>query len=341
MVSNKLSLYIEKSVITGCINTVLTNGFIEVSQSSELQIVDSNITDNSVVETGTLIYGSSKSTLKIKKSLFVKNNMARLIVVGDNSNVFLENLTFIKNRVIASNVKPKALVVSNGSSVYISDCYFFKNVVVSTMSSSMLLMVNSKILILKTKFIKNTINGNIDGSILIKIGSSYATNVTNNIFRHNLFNAVFSVRSPSADSKSFFVIENCSLISNFLDSIFTENVQNILIRKVLSRVIPEIEIKLFPYGILIHNTKNLRIKESLFNATDWTSQIYFEQTYFQTMLFTMDSVFFDDNSTLTTNSSNFFRMRHQLDIFSLTLYPQFSSKNHHMHGVSINRVFPL
>ena len=267
--------------------------------------------------------------------------MARLIVVGDNSNVFLENLTFIKNRVIASNVKPKALVVSNGSSVYISDCYFFKNVVVSTMSSSMLLMVNSKILILKTKFIKNTINGNIDGSILIKIGSSYATNVTNNIFRHNLFNAVFSVRSPSADSKSFFVIENCSLISNFLDSIFTENVQNILIRKVLSRVIPEIEIKLLPYGILIHNTKNLRIKESLFNATDWTSQIYFEQTYFQTMLFTMDSVFFDDNSTLTTNSSNFFRMRHQLDIFSLTLYPQFSSKNHHMHGVSINRVFPL
>ena len=31
MVSNKSSLYIEKSVITGCINTVFTNGFIEVS----------------------------------------------------------------------------------------------------------------------------------------------------------------------------------------------------------------------------------------------------------------------------------------------------------------------
>ena len=65
--------------------------------------------------------------------------------------------------------------------------------------------------------------------------------------------------------------------------------------------------ELFPDGIFIDNTKNLRIKESLFNATDWTSQIYFEQTYFQTMLFTMDSVFFDDNTTLTTNSSNFLR----------------------------------
>ena len=179
-VFNKSSLYIEKSVITGCINTVLTNGFIEVSQSSELQIVDSNITDNRVLETSTLIYVSSKSTLKISNSLYARNNMARLLVGEDSSNVFLENNTFIKNRVIESNVKSKALVASNGGSVDISDCYFFKNVV-SAKSSSMLLMVNSNVLILKTKMIKNTINGYIDGTILIKIDSSYATNITNSI----------------------------------------------------------------------------------------------------------------------------------------------------------------
>ena len=304
---NKSSLYIERSIITGCINTVLTNGFIEVSQSSELQIVDSNITDNRVLETSTLIYVSSKSTLKIRNSLYARNNMARLIAVEDSSNVFLENNTFINNRVIESNVKSKALVDSNGGNVDISHCYFFKNVV-SAKSSSMLLMINSNVLILKSKMIKNTINGYVDGTILIKIDSSYATNITNSIFKHNLFNAVFSVRSPSADSKSFLLIQKSSFILNFLDSIFTENVQDILIRKVLSRVIPELEVQRAQYGIFIRNTKSLRIKESVFNATsDWPVQIYFGQTYFQTMLFTMESVFFDDNSTLTTNSSNFLR----------------------------------
>ena len=195
------------------------------------------------------------------------------------------------------------LIVTKGSNVDIYECHFLKNVI-NAKSTSMLLIVDGNISITNTRITNNTLgkNLNIIGTNLIAIDSSFVTQVSNSIFMHNIFDYMLNAVSAPSNSRSLLLVYNCSFILNILSSISTENVQDVLIENSFSYIYDDIVV---PEGISINNAKRSRIKGSVFNATDTTLQMYFEDIFSETSLFTMDLVFYDDSRTLTSNSTNF------------------------------------
>ena len=277
---------------------------MEVTLGSKLQIIDTNITDNAVYETGTMIYVSSGSSLRMKNNLYVRNNMTRHIVVTDNSKVLFQNIRFINNMVIEDKESKKALIATKGSNVNFYECHFLKNVV-NTKSTSMLLMVDGNTSITNTKMTNNTVgkNLNILGTKFIIIDSSLMTKVSNSIFMHNVFYDMLNVVSASSSLQSLLLIDNCSFILNVLSSISTENVQVVLIKNSFSHIHDDPMV--VPDAISINNAKSFRIKGSVFNATDSTLQIYLKTLLLKYLCSHWICVFCDNNRNLTSNRTNF------------------------------------
>ena len=98
-ISHKGNVYINSSRISGCINTLQLKALIEVLDESHLHISNSNITDNSVLETSSMISLQVMSTLLLSHCLYQGNSMASHLVAADNTTVIITSCTFINNTV--------------------------------------------------------------------------------------------------------------------------------------------------------------------------------------------------------------------------------------------------
>ena len=283
MISEKTTLKSNLSKIEGSWSTLQSEAFIIVSSGSHLE----------------------KGSLTIQNSYFKKNNMSRLIVVEDGTNVFLTNSTFERNcvRGIGQQRFAKGLMIFNRTCIDITLCQIQKNTV-ADLSSNLILVSQSNINMLQTTIKFNAMPKHSQYlRIMLWIDSSRIIKSANSILYRNKAYALFKITAIKLTSNSYLTVENCTLTAN---SLHIENIADVFISKVVSYAWTH-------DGIFMNTVKNVHIAYTVFHEMSATgnrsaSALYFGRGEFvvdKTNLFTFDTNIIGIQSSLRSNETNF------------------------------------
>ena len=96
--SNQTNILIESSTVSNSINT-LQKGLIQTSDRSTLTFSNTNITDINIVETSSVIFIQSQSSVTFFKCLYSRNIMAQHVVLMQGCSLKMAGTHVLSNTV--------------------------------------------------------------------------------------------------------------------------------------------------------------------------------------------------------------------------------------------------
>ena len=324
--SHNTSVHISNSKITHCINSLQSHGFIHLWDGSQLNISNTTMAHNKVLETDTMILAQTNSSLTLSKCLYEENKMSSHIMVKDNSDIDINHCRFLKNHIIKGHHKAtKALLVIHDSNIIVNECHFSKNII-KVEGGQVMEISKSNVTVVGSNFHQNNVYGGdsfADGLNLIGVQLSKKVNFRNTMFFDNVVLSVLSVKSKIRSINSFLQINNCSFKASLPISISSTNISDIIITNSHFMDARHHEPKWVDLPDLdIENAMTVRIQDSTFNATKVRSQFYFErESSFRNVLklFTLNSNFTLGNTTLQTSAEDFLQKAKELDLIDTGL----------------------
>ena len=303
--SNETSIFIQDSTIAYCINT-LQGGFIQISGKGILNISNTTITGNSIVESSSIILVQSQSSLIVFDSFYSNNVIASHIVVEDDSDITVKGSDFFNNTIIDTYYsKLKGIIIT----VKYNNAY--RNYTET---------FGSNVLVQETVFRRNGISEEEffeSENSLFSLQSSKEIILLKNIFINN--NHINIVTMTGMEQSNLKVI-GCTFMDNSEDSINTYSVMDVII------AISYFERKNSwdNHGIDIKYALTVRLFNSIFNSTHSETQIGFPLTLqIETLaLYSMNSTFFGKHRQLRTNAKNFLKEAESAGFIYLDLLPK-------------------
>ena len=289
--SNKTSIFIQDSTIAHCINT-LQEGFIQISGKSTLNISNTTITGNSIIESSSIILIQSQSSLNMFDSFYSNNIMASHIVVENDSHLKIKRSDFFNNTIVDTYYrKLKGLVIT------VKNNYANKNY---TETSGSNVFVQGTVFRRNTKFEEKFLKSE---NSLFSLQSSKLVALIENTFVDNHHLAIISMTGMK---ENYLKVINCTFKDNFGNSFRTYHVTDVIIaNSYFKRLLP----KHFAHsaGIKIKYALTVRVLNSTFNCTRNETQIGFPLTLQMdtVALYTTNSTFVGKHKLLRTNTKNF------------------------------------
>ena len=303
------SVHISNSKITNCVNTLQTNGFIQISDGSHFQILNTTVADNRVLETDTLILVKSNSSLTMFKCLYTRNYMASHIKTQDSTKVSIKHCRFLNNSIIENRDRlPTGLIVLDESNVTMKECHVTRTVI-EAQDAQVMAASKSNVTVVGSHFRHNNASGddplNLNTNLIV-IQLSNNVNFTNTQLFHNVAQTALTVQSKGRNTDSFLLVNNCSFKTIFSSSIYTQNISDVIIKS--SHFLGEQHSQYLVGGVATLNAINVRVQDSVFNATEVRQQFYFTREIslrYIMDLFTLNSTFSTKATSLQTSSDDF------------------------------------
>ena len=159
MALHNTTVITNNSRITNCVTTLQVKGFIDISKSSTLNISNSNITDNKVLEAQNFINVHTNSSLVLWDISFSRNTMPSHLVASNGTNVTIRNGHFIDNSVLkGSQTALTGILVFDASMADVYSCNFTNNTV-TVDDASMFSIRNSEVNFNRIMFDNNGYSG--------------------------------------------------------------------------------------------------------------------------------------------------------------------------------------
>ena len=125
--AHQSSLYFWDCKIYQCTSTLQLKGFFDISNSG-VQLINSEITDNNILETGTLIFLRLESILTMRNMTFTKNVIMTHLMAEGNSTIIMMNCKFVNNTSKRNPYTVKGIVVANETYLELTQCDFSRNI---------------------------------------------------------------------------------------------------------------------------------------------------------------------------------------------------------------------
>ena len=307
--SYNTSVHIDNSRITNCINTLQTNGFMEISFQSELHITDSYINHNNVLESRTFIHVQFNSSLVLHDCNYHGNTMPSHLVASSDSYITIRDRHLINNTISDDSQSDlKGILALDSSAAMMYNSHIIKNTV-NIRFGTMISVRNGEISVDGTVFHKNVHKVYsiflLDSLYLLHVESTKNFSFTNSISENNNIDGFLKVDSGNSLANNFILIENCSFKDVDAYPIVTHNVGDIIIYNSYFYFPDAIAL---PYGILIQVGNSVRLLNSTFEGVSGTRQFSIVNDNVVscvTKLFTLNSDFIKPGLTLKTRNANF------------------------------------
>lgn len=315
-------IFIGNSSITETLHSFHSNGFIEISDKSNLLISHTNVKQNNIREVSSFIFAEKKSSVSLLSFHYVWNTMSAHIKIVKNSNITIHSSTFVNNSVVDRNGKIlKGILVGENSNVSVERTDFHQNslqsYLLTTNHVKLIAITKCKLKIKRSQFISNDfyfIMAMGSTMELILVNSSKNLFFAHNIFIKNKVNQVLHVMSEVEISKSYLQIDNCSFAKNWGQSVVT-GIEHVMMHQSYFEIFD-----FWKDSLLIKGAKSAHIMDSIFNQTMDTSPLRFSSYHPQRIkFFTLNTTFIRGNFTLKSNTKNFMKLAERegfINVFS-------------------------
>ena len=305
--SHNARVNIMNSRITECLNIYQLFAFIEISDNSHLNISDTNITGNHLSEDRSFVNIQRDSTMILSNCFYERNSMPSHLIVSGNTYVTISNCSFSDNTVVQGiHTNVQGFLHLDKSLAYISQCSFTNTTL--NVNAAILSVKSSQISVQGSIFEYNYYTGVfLVGTALVTTQSSKSLILIDSSFSNNI-QMYFTVQmvADKTMANSYLFIKNCSFEEVDADSIYTENIKDIIILH------SSFQYSLWWIGermsINIRKAQSVRLWKSTFHKMRNSFPFYFRNdpsVPHSVELFTWNSMFYYEKTELKTNADNF------------------------------------
>ena len=303
--SNESSIFIQDGIIAHCINT-LQEGLIQIAGKSTLDIRNTIITDNSIIESSSIILVQLQSSLYVFDIFYTNNKMASHIVVENDCDIKIKASDFFNNTIVDTyHSTSKGLVVT------VKNNYVTKNY---TEASGSNVFVQETVFRRNTKFEEEFFG---EENSLFSLQSSKQVTLFKNIFIKNNHLAIVSM---TGTEQNYLEVISCTFKDNQGNSLITDHVMDVIIANSYFKR------RVSPYcdDINIKYSLTVRVFNSTFNRTHGETQIGFPLTLQMdtVALYTMNSTFLNKHKFLRTNIKNFLKKAESVGFIANEFIPK-------------------
>ena len=253
--SNESTIFIQDSTIAHCINT-LQEGLIHISGKSILDIRNTAITGNRIIESSSIILVQLQSSLNVFDSSYANNTMVRHIVVENDCDIRIKGSDFFNNTIVDtyySELKGLVITVKNN--------YSNKNRTGT---------LGGNVFVQETVFRRNTKSEEdyFGKESLFSLQSSKKVILLRNTFVDNYHLVIVNMTGMK---ENYLKVIGCTFKHNYENSIRTDHVTDVII----SNSYFKRKISVHSDGIKIKYALTVRVFNSTFNSTHNERQIVF------------------------------------------------------------------